>query len=113
MKEYLQGKENFAIRMFFYLDNGVGILNQFRNLFLGIFALYFTLKLDNPFWLVVMFCVSIPILIIVGYYNVHKIAKVKEWLSTKFSTHYGIKQFELVEEQTKLLKQIKQKLCQK
>lgn len=113
MKEYLHGKENFAIRIFFYLDNGVGILNQFRNLFLGIFALYFTLKLDNPLWLVLMFVIAIPILVIVGYYNVHRMAKVREWLSTKFSTHYGIKQFELIEEQTALLKEIKEKICQK
>lgn len=109
-QDYLKGKENFIIRMFYYLHNGVNILNEFRNLFLGVFALYFTLKLTNPMWLVVMFFVSIPLLIILGRYNVHKMAKVNEYLTTKFSTHYALKQFELIEKQVKILKEINKKL---
>ncbi len=105
--EYLTGRQNWLIRMYFYLTNGVGVLNEFRNLFLGIFALYFTLKLSNPLWLIGMFAVSIPVLILVGYYNVHKVAKVKEWLSMKFGTHYSIKQYELMEKQVELLEEIK------
>jgi len=108
--KYLQGKENWFIRMYFYLNSGVGILNNFRNLFLGIFALYFTLKLTNPVWLVVMLIVCVPILILMGHYNVHKVNKISEWLSTKFSTHYGIKTFELTQKQVKLLEEISNKL---
>lgn len=105
--EYLAGRQNWLIRMYFYLTNGVGILNEFRNLFLGIFALYFTLKLENPLWLAGMLLVSTPVLIFAGYYNVHKISKVKEWLSMKFGTHYSIKQYELMEKQVELLEEIK------
>lgn len=105
-------KENL-IRLYFYLNNGVGILNNFRNLFLGVFALYFTLKLTSPLLLVIMFIIAIPVLVVCGYYNVHHIAKLSEQLSTKFGTHYGIKQFELIEEQVKLLKEIKKLLSKK
>lgn len=101
------------IKIYFYLNNGVGILNNFRNLFLGVFALYFTLKLTSPVLLVAMFIVAIPILVICGYYNVHHIAKLSEQLSTKFGTHYSIKQFELIEEQTKLLRKIEKLLKEK
>ena len=101
------------IKIYFYLNNGVGILNNFRNLFLGVFALYFTLKLTSPILLVGMFIVAIPVLVICGYYNVHHIAKLSEQLSTKFGTHYGIKQFELIEEQTKLLRKIEKLLKEK
>ncbi len=99
-------KENILIRLYFYLNSGVTILNNFRNLFLGIFALYFALKLTSPLLLVAMFAISIPILIVVGYYNVHKILKVSEQLSVKHGTHYGLKQFELIEKQTSLLEKI-------
>jgi hypothetical protein len=108
-EEYLQGKGNFAIRVYFYMLSGVSIVNEFRNLFLGIFALYFTLKLENPLWLIGMFVVCVPILVVAGYYNVHKISKVKEWLSVKFGTHYSIKQFELMEKQVELLTKINDK----
>ena len=101
------------IKIYFYLNNGVGILNNFRNLFLGVFALYFTLKLTSPILLVAMFIIAIPILVVCGYYNVHHIAKLSEQLSTKFGTHYGIKQFELIEEQTKLLRKIEKLLKEK
>jgi len=108
--DYFKGKENWGIRMYFYLNAGLNIINQFRNLILGIFALYYTLKLVNPLWLVVMFAVSVPILVAVGYYNVHRMAKVSEWLSTKFSTHYAIKQFELTQKTVKLLESLNKKI---
>ena len=109
-QEYLKGRENWLIRMYFYLNSGLTIINNFRNLIMGIFALYFLLKLTNPIWLVVMLLASLPVLVVVGYYNVHRMAKINEWLSMKFSTHYGIKQFTYVEEQVQLLKDIKNKL---
>lgn len=105
--KYLQGKENAIIRAYFYLNSGLSIANNFRNLILGVFALYYTLKLTNPLWLLGMFLLSLPILAIVGYYNVHRMAKINEWLSMKFSTHYGIKQFTYIENQMKLLKEIR------
>ncbi len=109
-KDYLEGKENFAIRMFYYLHNGVALLNEFRNLGLGIFALYFALKLANPLWLVGMVLVSLPVLVLIGRYNVHRMAKVNEYLNTKFSTHYALKTYELNEKTVKLLSNIYKKL---
>jgi len=101
--------KDILVKSYFYLNQGVGVLNQFRNLFLAIFGVYLTLKLTSPILIVVMFIVSVPILIVVGYYNIHKIAKTSEQLSIKYGTHYGIKQFELMEEQVRLLKEILEK----
>ena len=108
--EYLQGKENWFIRMYFYLKSGNSLVNDFRNLGIGIFLAYLALKMDNPWLLIAMLVVAVPILIILGYYLTHRISKVMEWLSTKFSTHYGIKTFELMEKQVKLLEEINEKL---
>lgn len=101
---------NRAIKLYFYIYSGVSILNDFRNLFLGIFAAYFALKLNNPILLVLMFFFSLPVLVVVGYINVHKISKVKEWLSVKFGTHYGIQQFDYVKKTAELLEEINKKL---
>ncbi len=105
--------KNNLIRIYFYLNNGVNILNNFRNLFLGIFALYFALKLTSPVLLVIMFIVAVPILVVCGYYNVHHIAKTSEQLSVKFGTFYGIKTYELAEQQVKLLRKIEKLLKEK
>lgn len=99
-------KENL-IRIYFYVTSGQSVIDKFRYLIMGIFTLYIMLKLNNPWYLVVMFCVSVPVLFVLGYCNVHHISKLSELLSVKYGTHYGIRQFEMVEEQVKLLKEIR------
>lgn len=104
---YLKGKQNFLIRIYFYIERGLDIVNLFRNLILGIFAAYFALKIDNVWILVGMFLVALPILAIMGRYNVHTLSKLKEWLSMRFSTHYGLKAFDYQAEQVALLKEVR------
>lgn len=103
-------KENWFIRMYFYVMQGLLIVNNFRNLVLGIFGLYVILKFTNPLWLILMFIVSLPILIIIGWYNVHRMAKPIEKISMEKSTHYAIKQYNYQERQTELLQEISDKL---
>ncbi len=111
-KIYLRGRENWLIRMYYYLENGLNILNEFRNLFLGLFGLYIILKLDSYIWLIVMAVPAMIILTFVGHYNVHKLSKMKEWLGTRFSTHYGLLNFNYNEQQTHLLEEIRDLLKQ-
>lgn len=106
-RQYLPGFKNRMIRYYFYLEQGLAILNIFRNLFLGIFGLYLTLKLTHYGYMILMFGISIPILIVVGYYSVHRIAKIKEWLGIRFSTHYSVQQFNYSKDTAETLKDIK------
>jgi len=106
-KPYLLGAKNRMIRYYFYLSNGLAILNEFRNLFLGIVAIYLTLKLTNPFWMVAMTLPSIIILTMTGYFTVHYVSKIKEWLGVKFGSHYGIKSFNYSKGTYELLEEIK------
>ncbi len=92
-ERYMHGVENRAIRYYYYLNTGLNILNQFRNLLLGIFGLYVVLKLENPLLLVAMLVPSVIGLTIIGYYNVHRMNKVMEWVGLRFSSHYAIRQF--------------------
>lgn len=108
--QYLQGRQNWWIRMFYYLKSGNNVLNEFRYLILGIMGMYAILDLVNPLWLVGMFVIAIPVLIVLGYYWVHRMAKVTEWLSIKFSTHFGIKQYRITEDTLKELRAIKKLL---
>ena len=98
------------IKIYFYVTSGQAVVDRFRYLIMGIFAVYVMLKLTNPMYLVVTFIISVPVLFILGWYEVHKISKVRERLSTQYGTHYTLKSFELQEESVKLLKEIKDKL---
>lgn len=111
--EYENGVENAVIRWYYYLNGGLGTLNNFRNLFLAVFGLYVVMKLTNPLWLVVMFAVSIPILILIGYINLHRIQRVHEWLNVKFGSHYNIRQFDYVKAQYETMKEIQKLLAKK
>jgi hypothetical protein len=103
---YADNRETKGIKLYFYLQKGVSILNEFKNLFMLIFAVYFALKLTSIIWLVVMFLVSLPILVLIGWYVVNHMSKVIEWLSIRHGTHYQIRQFTLVEETVSELKKI-------
>lgn len=92
-ESFMHGMENRGIRYYYYLNTGLNILNQFRNLLLGIFGLYVILKLENPVFLVLMFLLCLPVLTTIGYYNVHRMNKVLEWVGMRFSSHYAIRQF--------------------
>lgn len=109
-EKYLKGNHNKAIRYYFYLTVGLGILNECRNLFLGILAIYFTFKITSIPLLVAIFITSIVTLTIIGYYFVHHVSKVKDFLTIKFGSHYGIKAFDYQQGQYTLLKEIKDKL---
>ncbi len=107
---FFPGVENHFIRYYFYLNTGLGILNNFRNLFLGIFALYFTLHLTNPLILAALFIIGVIGLAILGYYNVHRMNKTLEWIGMRFSSHYAIRQFNYNSGQYEELKEIKELL---
>jgi hypothetical protein len=75
-----------------------------------IFGLYVLLKLNNPVWFVAMFLLSLPVLILLGWIQVHHLAKVMDWLNIEFSTHWGRYGYELQETQNKILSEINGKL---
>lgn len=109
-REYFDGTKNRIIRYWFYSQKGLDIFNNMKYLFMLIFGVYYTLKLVNPIWLILMFMVSVPTLIWVGYIAVNHIGKVVEFLNIQYSTHWGRYGFELQEKQNKLLEEIKEKL---
>lgn len=98
------------IKLYFYVTSGQLVVDRFRYLIMGVFALYVMLKLSNPLYIVVMLVLAIPVLFVLGWYEIHKISKVRERLSTQYGTHYTLKSFELQEESVKLLQDIKDKL---
>lgn len=111
-KKYIEGTHNHVMRYYYYLNKGLDILNQFRNLFLGIIAVYFTLHLTNPVWLGAMFLPALLLLTVAGYYSVHYLSKMQEWLNLRFSTHFGIRQFNYTEGSYELLKEIRDNIKQ-
>lgn len=105
-KLYWDGTQNKIIRYYYYSQRGLDLFNAFRYVFMLIFAIYLALKLQNPLWLVVMFAVSLPLLIGLGWLAVHKVSKVVDWLSIEFATHWGRYTYTLQEDQNGLLRRI-------
>lgn len=109
-EKYLNGPMNWIIRYYYYLSNGLVELNGFRNLFLGILTVYITFKLDSYWYAVIIFIISIAILTWVGYYMTHKVSKVRDWLTVRFSSYFGMKSINYTEESFKLLQEIRDNL---
>jgi hypothetical protein len=96
--EYWNGTKNKLIRYYFYCQRGLDLFNNFKYVIMAIFGIYYTLKLKNPDLLLGMFLFSIPLLMFIGYWSVHHIGKVTDWLNIKFSTHYSLYSIKLQEE---------------
>lgn len=108
--QFMPGLENRAIRYYFYLQAGLNIVNNFRNLILAILGIYIALHLEAWWLLVVMFIPSAIILTVVGYFVVHRVNKIQEWLGIRFSTHFAKKQFDLQEGIYEELREIRKAL---
>ncbi len=109
-KRYFYGWKNQLIRIYFYLQEGLNLINQFKYLVGGILALGYLIKLENYIYLGLMFVGSLPLLILGGYIWVHRAKKSMEWFSLEFTTHFGKYGVELQEKQLEALEQIANKL---
>lgn len=96
--EYWNGTKNKTIRYYFYMSRGLDLFNNFRYVFMAIAGIYIALRLKNPIWLLTMFGISIPLLMVAGYYSVHHIGKVVDWLNVRFGTHYSLLNINLLQE---------------
>lgn len=104
MEDYHKGHR--PIKAYFYIQKGVGVINDFKYVGAGIFAIYFALKLQGMGWLVGLTFASIPILFILGWLYVHKMSKALDWLGVQYSTYWSRYSFELMEKQVKLLEKL-------
>ena len=96
--EHWRGWKNRLIRYYYYINTGLNVFNNFKYLVAAIFGIYWTLHLKNPYWLLIMGGLSIPILAGIGHYSVHHVNKVMNWLDVRFGSYYSLKQITLLEE---------------
>lgn len=99
-KTYDKGLLNHGVRAWFYLQRGLNLVNEFKYLVAGIFALYYTLQLEDYRLMVVLFVVAIPLLTFVGWFHTFKMAKALEWTSMMFSSYFARYNVDLAEKNT-------------
>lgn len=107
---FWNGLTNIAVRYYFYIQRGLALLNEFRYLIMAILAVYAILDLKIWWIMPVMFFVSIPVLIVLGWVYTHRMAKVMDYLNTHYSTHFSKYNIQLQEEQLDILREIKEKI---
>jgi hypothetical protein len=105
--QYLKGKENWAMRMYYYLRQGLGVLNDFHNIFLALITFALVFKVTSIPILVSITVVTTVLMVFIGYYAVHHYNKFSEWLNMRFGTHFGIKQFNYTQGTYELLAEIR------
>lgn len=107
--KHWDGAKNKAVRLYFYSQRGLGLFNEFRYLFMLIFGVYLTCKMTNPLWMVLMFLIACPVLIVAGWIQVHKMAATINWLDIEFGSYWSRYSFELQERQVNALESINNK----
>lgn len=92
------------IKIYFYVTSGQAVVDRFRYTYFIILSLYVVLKFTNYFYILLLLIVALPILFFFGWYDVHKISKVRERLSIEHGTHYAFEQFNIIKEIRDILK---------
>jgi hypothetical protein len=103
--EHWNGPKNRCIRYWFYLCKGNEIVNQFHSLIISLLGIFFVFKLSSPWLFALMLIVIIPLLIISGWFSVHHLSTVIDWLGIKFGTYGSNRNLELLEDISKTLKE--------
>lgn len=111
-KTYWEGKENKVIRLWVYTLRGLNMVNEFKYLILGLIAIYVALKLTSPFWIAIIGLSCIPVLIIIGRWELRKAAKVEQWVSTEYGSVLKYQDFNIKVKQTELLEEILKELME-
>ena len=109
-KSYYQGKINFLIRLYYYLNEGLNQINNWKYIAAGVIALAVFFKITN--WLVISLIVLavVPISVLIGYLWVMRARKSTEYFSLKYTSPWGKYQIELQERQMALLESISKQL---
>ena len=103
-QKYWEGRENYFIRYWTYLDRGLEVFNKFKY-YIGFpiaVAAIFPFMKDHMIWVIGLTIIGLPVLIIVGRYQLHKVAKTTEYVNAISGTIFQFKGFELGIEQVKL-----------
>lgn len=109
-KKYWNGRKNFAARQWYYLLQGLAVVDKFKNLGFLILGVYGLARFTNPWLMLIVFLVCIPILLLIGFLNAWHFNKVVEWLTIELGTHWNRYTFTLAEKQVKLLQEINKNL---
>lgn len=107
--QYREGFVNKGTRYYFYTNKGLMVFNEFRYYILIIWGVVMAAKLQL-WWLPILFFICLPILVIVGYFSVHHMQKIMDYLTTKYGTHFGKWGYQLQVERVELLKEIRDEL---
>ncbi len=99
-------KGNYPGKAVFYILKGTDFVNFFKYVGAGIVVLYVALKLTDVWSFIGMVLISLPILFVIGWIYIHKLARVLDYLTTQHGTFWSRYQFSLLERQIELLKEL-------
>src|SRR3990167_2978013 len=108
-QQYWEGRENYLLRYWTYLDRGLEVFNKFKY-YIGFpiaVGAFFPFMKGHLIWLGGVMVIGLPILILIGRYQLHKVAKTTEYVNAISGTLFQFKGMELGIEQINILKEIK------
>ena|SRR3990167_5398447 len=87
---FYRGKINFIIRLYYYLQEGLNQVNNFKNVILGVIALAVLTRIEQDYFLIVLLgLLSLPIITIIGWIWIMRGRKSTEYFSLKYTSVYG------------------------
>ena len=96
--KYWDGWLNGICRLWYYFIRGLEIFDKFKYFFIVFGGLYYLIGKKHLVLLCICVGAAIPIILLIGFFSVHKLGGVLDYLNTKFSTYSVSKNIQLLEE---------------
>ena len=110
-ERYYNGRTNKIVRLYWYLEQGLDILNKFRYLILFIMGLAVLLRVEQDLsWMLLVFVIAVPILTLAGYAWVKYGVRAIEYLNLKYATHFAQYNMKIQEDQLVTMKKLAEEL---
>lgn len=98
-KRYVDGTINKIIRLYYYLQEGLGQVNQWKYIIMGILGFAFLIKVTSYVIIGLMFVAATPILILIGFLWVTRGRKSTDYYAMKYTSVFGRYGVEMQEKQ--------------
>ena len=109
-RRYLDGRKNAIVKIYFYIERGLAMVNEFKYVIAGILALYFALELDNIILIPIIFLIVVPVLWLIGYIWITYAVKSMEWINIEYATFWTRYNYALQEKQLENLESLTEQI---
>lgn len=89
-KRYFKGGVNKAVRLYYYLQQGLQQINAFKNIILGVVAIAVMMRFEQDYFVMGLIgLTTLPFIVVLGWLWIKRGKMSTQYFETKYASPYG------------------------